>query len=96
MNMRVFLDNVCRYLLRYGADKYVHAVVASIIAAAVIVAVCWLPWWACMMVSVLATSALICVKEWLVDDDVDVVDIVFGYVGALIVWLVFVTSVLAY
>lgn len=96
MNMRVLLDNVCRYLLRYGADKYVHALVSSIIAAVSTIAMCWLPWWACLVTSMLVTSALICVKEWLVDDDVDVVDIVFGFVGALIVWLVFVTSVMVY
>lgn len=94
--MKTMIEKLCRYLLQFGADKYAHAVVASIIAAVSTIAMCWLPWWACLVVSMLVTSALICVKEWLVDDDVDVVDIVFGFVGALIVWLVFVISVFVY
>lgn len=94
--MKTMIEKLCRYLLWFGADKYAHAVVASIIAAAAIVAMCWLPWWACMMVSVLATSVLICVKEWLVDDNVDAADIVFGLAGAGVVWAVFLVSVLVY
>lgn len=94
--MKTMIEKLCRYLLQFGADKYAHAVVASAIAAMVIVGMCWLPWWACMMVSVLAASALICVKEWLVDDNVDAADIVFGLIGAGIVWAVFLVSVLVY
>lgn len=90
------LSRIFGWLLSWGVDRYAHMSLAMVIASVMLAVFCWLPWWASLSISALVTLSCIVVKDFAIDAEADMVDVVFGLIGAGIVWAVFLTSVLVY
>lgn len=85
------LSRLFGWLLSWGVDRYAHMSVAMVIASVILVAFCWLTWWASLAISVLITLTCIVVKDFAIDAEADMVDVIFGVGGAAfpcIVWIV--------
>ncbi|MBR5003245.1 MAG: hypothetical protein IKY13_07020 [Bacteroidaceae bacterium] len=85
------LSRLFGWLLSWGVDRYAHMSLAMVIASVMLVAFCWLTWWASLAISVLITLACIVVKDFVIDANADMVDVIFGVGGAAfpcIVWIV--------
>lgn len=85
------LSRLFGWLLSWGVDRYAHMSLAMVISSVILVAFCWLTWWASLAISVLVTLACIVVKDFVIDAKADMVDVIFGVVGAAfpcIVWIV--------
>lgn len=70
-----------------GKDKYMHIVVGSLIASLSLIVFCFLPLWANLIISVLLVLSSALMKDLVIDDKPDWVDIVCTIVGGLFVWL---------
>lgn len=70
-----------------GKDKYMHISVGSLIASLSLIIFCWLPIWANLIISVLLVLSSALIKDLVIDDKPDWVDIVCTIVGGLFVWL---------
>lgn len=90
------LSRIFGWLLSWGVDRYARMSLAMVIASVMLAVFCWLPWWASLSISALVTLSCIVVKDFAIDAEADMVDVVFGLIGAGIVWAVFLTSVLVY
>lgn len=90
------LSRIFGWLLSWGVDRYANMSLAMVIASVMLAVFCWLPWWASLSISALVTLSCIVVKDFAIDAEADMVDVVFGLIGAGIVWAVFLTSVLVY
>lgn len=85
------LSRLFGWLLSWGVDRYAHMSIAMVIASVILVAFCWLTWWASLAISVLITLTCIVVKDFAIDAEADMVDVIFGVGGAAfpcIVWIV--------
>lgn len=85
------LSRLFGWLLSWGVDRYAHMSIAMVISSVMLVAFCWLTWWASLAISVLITLTCIVVKDFAIDAEADMVDVVFGVGGAAfpcIVWIV--------
>ena len=90
------LSRIFGWLLSWGVDRYAHMSLAMVIASVMLAVFCWLPWWASLSISALVTLSCIVVKDFAIDAEADMVDVVFGLIGAGVVWAVFLVSVLVY
>ena len=90
------LSRIFGWLLGWGVDRFAHMSIAMVIASVMLVAFCWLTWWASLAISVLVTLACIVVKDFAIDAKADLVDVVFGLIGALLAWAVWVLAIIMY
>lgn len=84
--MRTLLDKFFEMLTRLGIDKYQHFTFGAIVACIAALATCWLPMWATVITSILATSVVAIGKE-LFDDTADWWDFGAAMFGGLVVWV---------
>lgn len=90
------LSRLFGWLLSWGVDRYAHMSITMVISSVMLVAFCWLTWWASLAISVLVTLACIVVKDFAIDAEADMVDVVFGLIGAAIAWVVWTLAVIMY
>lgn len=90
------LSRIFGWLLSWGVDRYAHMSLAMMIAGVMLAVFCWLPWWASLAISVLITIASIVVKDFAIDAKADMVDVVFGLIGAALAWVVWILAVIMY
>lgn len=90
------LSRILGWLLSWGVDRYAHMSLAMVIASVMLAVFCWLPWWASLAISALVTLSCIVVKDFAIDAKADMVDVVFGLIGALLAWAVWTLAVTIY
>ena len=81
------LNKIFAWLYGIGIDRYLHIVFGVLIACITLIAMCWLPIWANMIISAVVVVAAALLKDLVIDDNPDWVDIVCTIVGGLLVWL---------
>ena len=85
--MKKWLSKLFGKILAVGENRYVHSTIGALIASIMCCALCWIPLWACVTASMVVVIALAIVKEYAIDAQADVVDIVFTVAGAVVVLL---------
>lgn len=93
------MRELCRIfgrLLSWGVDRYAHMSIAMVIASVMLAVLCWLPWWSSLAISMLVTLSCIVVKDFAIDAKADLVDVVFGLIGALLAWAVWILAIIMY
>ncbi len=90
------LSRIFGWLLGWGVDRYAHMSLSAVIASVMLAVFCWLPWWASLAISVLVTLSCIVVKDFAIDAKADMVDVVFGLIGAAIAWTVWILAIIMY
>lgn len=86
------MNKIIKWLLSWGVDRYAHFAIANIIAFLSLTAFCWLPWFACLAISVLVTLVCIIYKDYAIDDTADIIDVIFGIIGGAVIWLNFIIT----
>lgn len=81
-------------LLAIGEHRYVHSTIGAIIASIMCCALCWLPLWANLLISVLVVSGTAVYKEYGIDSQADLVDIAFTVGGGAVVWVTLIVNLL--
>ena len=81
------LSKIFGWMFSIGKDKYMHIVVGSLTAGLSLIVFCWFPIWANLIISVLLVLSSALLKDLVIDDKPDWVDIVCTIVGGLFVWL---------
>lgn len=87
------MNKIYKWLLSWGVDRWAHCAIAGMIACVMLLAMCWLPAWATLLSSVMVTLGYIMGKE-MADEPGDIVDALFGIVGALPVWVLWVVMMM--
>lgn len=81
------LSKLFGWFFAIGKDRYMHITLGTLIACLTLCAFCFLPMWANMLVSLCVVSAAALIKDLVIDDKPDWVDVVCTWIGGLCVWL---------
>lgn len=81
-------------LLAVGENRYAHSTIGAVIASIMCCALCWLPLWANLLISVLVVSGTAVYKEYGIDSQADLVDIAFTVGGGAVVWVTLIVNLL--
>lgn len=85
-----WLSKMCRML---GGLSRARSAMATLIAFVSLLAMCWLPWWACLMISILVTVGYVADKMREEGEPADVIVIGIELIGAIALWVGYIIAV---
>lgn len=86
--MKQLLNKFIKFLSKIKAEKYMHSEVANTIAFGSTLLFLILGPVLALICSFIITSVCILVKDYYIDEEPDVADIIASYIGASKIWLI--------
>lgn len=83
----ILLSKIFWWMFSIGKDKYLHIVMGALIACLSLIIFSWLPLWADLLTSVVIIMSSALLKDLVIDDKPDWMDILCTILGGVIVCL---------
>lgn len=82
-----WLSKIFAVFGKIGKDRYMHFTFGAIIASIAMVATCWLPAWVMIVAAVISVLTAGLIKDLVIDEEPDSIDILCTIGGGIAVWL---------
>lgn len=83
----MLLSKFFGWIFSIGKDKYLYIVMGALIACLSLIIFSWLPLWANLLISIVIITSSALLKDLVIDDKPDWVDILCTILGGVIVCL---------